>query len=93
MKRHLPGLIALLVASVALGVAIGNVFFGLFDQTVPPAVLTSFNKATAHAAFLTYGAGAGVVLFLWSLLAIAASRMFAKSRGGDADSAAASRAK
>jgi hypothetical protein len=84
MKRHLPGLIALLVLSVALGVVTGNVFFGLFDQTVPPAVLTSFNKATAHAAFLTYGAVAGVVIFLWALLAIAGSRMFAKSRGGEA---------
>ena len=78
MKRHLPGLIVLLVASVALGLVIGNVFFGLFTKTVPPALLTSFNKAAAHGAFLFYGAGAGVVMFLWGLLAVAGAKMFSR---------------
>lgn len=81
MKRYLPGLVVLLVASVALGLLMGNVFFGLFNDTVPPAVLTSFNKGTAHAAFLTYGVGAGLVMFLWALLAIGGSRVVGKVRG------------
>jgi hypothetical protein len=78
MKRHLPGLIVLLAASLALGLLMGNVFFGLFTQTVPPAVLTSFSTATAHGAFLIYGAGAGVVIFLWGLLTIAGAKMFSR---------------
>lgn len=79
MKRHLPGLITWLIASIVVGLLTGNVFFGLYTQTVPPAVLTSFNKATAHGAFLTYGFGTGVVMFLWGLLAIAGSKIVAKS--------------
>ena len=81
MKRHLPGLIVFLVASVVLGLLFGNVFFGLFVQTVPPAIITSFNKSAAHAAFLTYGFGAGVVMFVWGLVAIAGAKLFGK-RGG-----------
>jgi hypothetical protein len=78
MKRQLPGLMVLLIASVALGLLIGNVFFGLFTKTVPPALLTSFNKAAAHGAFLVYGAGTGLVIFLWGLVAVAGARMFSR---------------
>lgn len=83
MKRLVPGLVTLLVASVVLGILLGNVFFGLFKQTVPPAVLTTFNAGTAQAAFLLYGLGAGILLFVWALLAVAAWRMFARSGEGD----------
>lgn len=86
MRRQLPGLIALLAASLVLGVGVGQVFFGLFHQTVPPAVLTAFNRTTAHGAFLLYGAGTGVVIFVWSLLAISGARLLSKSRRtGSAD--------
>ena len=76
MKKKLVGVIILFVASEAVGLAMGNSFFGLFNQTVPPAVLTSFNKGTAHAAFISYGLGAGVVMFLVSLASVAVSRFF-----------------
>jgi hypothetical protein len=82
----LMGMIILLVGSVVLGVVCGNLFFRLFTTTVPPAVLTSFNKGTAHAAFITYGVAMGVGAFLWSLLAIFGSRFF---RGGKPTSSAA----
>ena len=49
---------------------------GGITKTVPPAVITSFNKVTAQGAFLLYGALTGVVIFLWSLAALALSRMF-----------------
>lgn len=75
-NRRLVGVIVLLVVCEGIGLVMGNSFFGLFNQTVPPAVLTGFNKATAHAAFITYGLGAGVVLFLVSLGAVAAARFF-----------------
>ena len=68
--------IILLVASVAAGALCGNIFFRLFTQTVPPAVLTSFNKGTAHAMFIGYGLGMGLGIFLWSLLAMAGARLF-----------------
>jgi hypothetical protein len=76
MKSKLVGLLILLVTSVGLGGLLGNVFFALFEKTVPAAVLTSFNKSTAHLAFIAYGLGAGVLIFVWSVVAIQVSRFF-----------------
>jgi hypothetical protein len=79
MKNRLVGLLVLFVGSEVLG----NVFFRLFNHTVPPAVLTNFNKGTAHAAFLVYGLGTGLIVFLWGVAAITGSKMF---RGKPKDS-------
>jgi ABC-type Na+ efflux pump permease subunit len=76
MGNKTVGVIILLVASVAAGALCGNIFFGLFTKTVPPAVLTSFNEGTAHVMFISYGLGMGVGIFLWSLLAMAGSKLF-----------------
>jgi hypothetical protein len=59
----------LLVLSVVLGLFASEMFFGLFVKTVPPAVITSFNKGAAHWAFWAYGFVLGLVIFLWSALA------------------------
>lgn len=76
----LVGVIILLVGSVAIGALSGNIFFKLFTNTVPPAVLTSFNKGTAHAAFITYGLGLGLCIFAWGLIAVFGSRFFQGNR-------------
>lgn len=83
MKGKATGILILLVASVGIGAIIGNIFFALFGKTVPPAMLTSFNKGTAHAAFITYGLGVGFLIFVWSVVAVLLSRFF---RGGKKDS-------
>jgi hypothetical protein len=57
-----------LLGSLVLGVLAGQLFFGIFNKTVPPAVLTSFNKGTAHAYFIVGGIVLGLVMFVWSLL-------------------------
>jgi len=62
------GLVVLFVASEILGLALGQWFFSIYRQTVPPAVVTGFNIATAHGWFLTNGAIAGLVFFVWGLL-------------------------
>jgi hypothetical protein len=77
--------LVLLIASVVIGVLAGHLFFGLFTQTVPPAVLTSFNKGTAYVAFIGYGVGLGIVIFLWTLLA---ARLGAGGRPRKRDDAA-----
>jgi hypothetical protein len=79
MRSKLVGLLVLLLGSEALGVVFGNLFFRLFNHTVPPAVLTSFNKGTAHAAFLLYGLLVGFFIFVWGIVAVMGSRAF---RGG-----------
>ena len=78
MKNKIVALLVLLVGSEVLGVLFGNLFFRLFNHTVPPAVLTSFNKGTAHAAFLLYGVGVGFVIFLWGIASVAGARLFRK---------------
>jgi hypothetical protein len=78
MKRYLPWWIALLVGSEAIGILLGLWFFALFKQTVPPAVVTDFLRNTAQAAFISYGAGAGVVLFLWATASVGVARMLAR---------------
>jgi hypothetical protein len=71
--------ICYLVASVLLGVGAGQWFFRLFDQVVPPAVVTSFNRVTAHGYFLTNGAFLGVVIALWGALGYVIGRMQGRS--------------
>lgn len=69
------GLGLLLVGSLALGLGAGHVFFGLFEKTVPPAVITSFNKGAAYFAFLGYGFLLGFVVYLWTMLAMGIARV------------------
>jgi hypothetical protein len=79
MSRRVFVLAAMLAVCLLLGTLIGNWYFHLFRQTVPPAVLTSFNQATARAAFLGYGLATGAVIFLWSLAVLALARLFRRS--------------
>lgn len=79
MTRRIIGLMIMFAGSLLLGILAGSWFFRLFRHTVPPAVLTSFNQATAHGAFLGYGLLAGVALFVWTLLAVGIDRLFRRS--------------
>ena len=65
----------LFVASVAIGVAIGQWFFQLFLKAVPPVALSDFNTQSARIAHWLYGAGVGFVLFGWALLGMVVSRI------------------
>lgn len=76
MSRKMVGVILALVGSVVLGVVGGQWFFRLFDKTVPPAVITSFNRTTAHAAFLFDGVLLGVAVFAWVMAVLGLARFF-----------------
>jgi ABC-type enterochelin transport system permease subunit len=67
--------IVYIAVSVLVGVGAGHWFFGLFVQVVPPAVMTSFNRTTAHGYFLMNGAVLGVVMALWGVLAFWVARI------------------
>jgi hypothetical protein len=71
MKSRVVTVTILLILSEALGVGLGEWFFRLFVHVVPAAALSGFNTNASHLVFLTYGAGAGVVLFVWFLLGMA----------------------
>jgi uncharacterized membrane protein len=65
----------LFVVSVAAGVAIGEWFFHLFLQAVPPVALSNFNTQSSRIAHWLYGGGVGVVLFVWAFIGTMVGRM------------------
>ena len=73
-----PGFIVMLVlfvVSLAAGVAIGEWFFHLFLQGVPPIALSNLNTQFLRSLHWLHGAGVGLVLFAFTWIGIAASRM------------------
>lgn len=78
MKPRLVTLITLFVVSVAAGIAIGEWFFRLWLRAVPPVALSDFNSQASHVANLIYGAGVGVLLFVWALLGMATGGLLRK---------------
>ncbi|MDM7914326.1 MAG: hypothetical protein ACE15D_18265 [Candidatus Eisenbacteria bacterium] len=75
------GVILLFVLSLVFGLVLGQVFFSLFQKTIPPSLIGSFQSGAAHAAFLTYGAGAGIAIAFWSLLMMALLKAFRGKKG------------
>ena len=65
----------LFVLSVAAGVAIGEWFFHLFLQAVPPVALSNFNTQSSRIAHWLYGCGVGVVLFAWAFIGTMVGRI------------------
>ena len=82
LTRGRTGMLVLLLASEALGLVLGHWFFRIYEQTVPVAVTTPFNKTAAHGWFLTNGALTGLVFFIWGLLVLWLAPLF---RGRRAD--------
>ena len=39
-------------------------------QNMPPLALSSFNQGTAHVVFLATGVGLGVVIAIWTVVAV-----------------------
>ena len=76
MSKRMVGLVLLLAASVALGVVQGIWFFRLFEKTMPPLALSSFNQSAAHAMFLGYGVVSGGAIFLLALVAALVAPLF-----------------
>ena len=60
--------------SEVLGLLGGEWFFRLFAKSVPPLAVSQFNLSASHLVFLIYGAGLGIAIFAWSLLAAFVAR-------------------
>ena len=78
MSAKVVTFIVLLVLSLAAGFGLGEWFFRLYLTAIPPVGQSQFNASAAHVAFLMYGCGVGVVLFVWSLLGMAASGLMSR---------------
>ncbi len=76
MNRSRVGLLILLVACELLGLGAAQWFYRVFQVTVPAAMLTDFNRLSAHAMYLVNGSVLGFVLFLWCLAVLAIAPVF-----------------
>ena len=76
MVSRRVGLLLLLIGSLGIGIVMGEVFHRLFLSTIPPAMLSGFSRGSAHVIHIVYGACAGLVMFLWAILAAALAPMF-----------------
>jgi len=75
MSPRIVTLVVLLVLSEAAGLALGEWFFRLYLKAVPPVAISEFTAQSSRVAHLLYGAGVGVVLFVWALLGMTAARV------------------
>ena len=80
MSRRTIGIVTCLTISEILGILLGVWFFHLSLKSVPPVAMSSFNQQAAHVAFIVYGMGGGVLIFLWSLLSPFVLRIFQNPR-------------
>lgn len=71
-------LVLFLVLSVLIGLGVGEWFFRLYMKALPPMAQSEFNTSASRIAHLMYGAGLGLVLFLWWLLGMAAANILRK---------------
>jgi hypothetical protein len=81
MSRTTVGAALLLVGNLIVGYLSGKIFFGLFLDNLPPLALSTFSSKAAHAAYLAYGLGLGVLLFGWCLVILLLSRFFVRPAG------------
>jgi hypothetical protein len=75
MNRVL-GVVLLAVASLVLGVILGEFFFRFFQRAIPPAAMGQVSLGWVHTTCLFYGLGVGVVFFVWAFLASSITRLF-----------------
>ena len=84
MGRRNIGLVILLAGSLALGVLLGWSSYQLFLKNVPENQLSVMAKTVAPAQFIGAGLVDGLVIFVWSLLAVVFSRGFRSRPAGGA---------
>jgi hypothetical protein len=76
-------ILALFVGSVVAGVLIGEWFFHLFLQAVPPVALSNFNTQASRIAHWMYGAGVGVAMFVWAMIGMGMGKVASMASKGN----------
>ncbi len=78
MSSKTVTMVVLFLMSLATGVGIGEIFYRLYLSAIPPVGQSQFTASASHVAHLGYGAGVGIVLFVWSFLGMAAGGLMGK---------------
>jgi len=83
MSSRFVTFIVLLLISIAAGLALGEWFYRLYLSAIPPVGQSQFNAQASHVAYLMYGCGVGVVLFVWALIGMALGGLLGRRRKGE----------
>jgi hypothetical protein len=71
------GMVVLLLASLALGVILGEFFiFHFIRKVMPPAAMGQVSMDWIHTSSIFRGLGIGVLFFVWGLIASSITRLF-----------------
>lgn len=77
--------ILIFIVSLILGIAAAELFYQMiFIPTVPPAVMTNLSRGTAQFSFILGGVGLGIVMFIWTLIAVSITVAAQKLAAGKA---------
>ena len=76
MSSRWIGIGLLFVGSEILGFFAGSAFYNLFLKSVPPMSMSSLNTSAAHGMFIVYGLILGVLITVWTLIAVGLSGFF-----------------
>ena len=74
------GRLMLLAGSLLLGIAAGLVGYWIFQGKVPAAMQTSVLATEAKIYYIGSGVGLGIVIFVWTLIAVAIAGRAGESR-------------
>ena len=74
--KKVVGPLILFLASLVLGVILGELNFRFFQRAVPPAAMGQVSLGWVHTTCIFYGLGVGVLFFVWGLIASAITRVF-----------------
>ena len=76
MSSRWIGIGLLLVGSEIIGFFAGSAFYRLFLKSVPPMSMSALNAGAAHGAFILYGFILGLLMTVWTLIAVGLSGFF-----------------
>ncbi len=79
MSRTAIVILGLLVASLVIGLLLGNWFYGLYERSIPPALKATVSMQGTRLVFWIHGLGAGVVLFAVAGIALGLGRWVRRS--------------
>jgi hypothetical protein len=72
-------LIVLFLLSEAIGIVFGELYFHLYLKAIPPMAHSDFNAGASRLMHDLYGAGLGVVIFLWALVGMGTGSLLRRS--------------
>jgi hypothetical protein len=76
VSKRLFGLVLAILGSLIIGAVAGNRFYDLYVSSIPEALKASTSMAGTRLVFLGNGIGLGLIVAVWTMLAVGLARFF-----------------